>query len=213
MDPSAIVSWLYIIETPYAPSSIVSWEYIIIEDTVCPVDWVTWYDCAMFCNLLGAREGLHPYYDFSNIVRDGNNIISATIVENTGGLGWNGYRLPTVTEWVYCAKKGSESAIYSGSDIIDDVAWYIENSLSTYSTIDFPMFHPVGLKNSNVLGFKDMTGNVFEWLNENVEGNTKKIIIGGSFNSTHEQCEILYFETRFPSERAKNIGFRPVKTI
>ena len=67
----------------------------------------------------------------------------------------NGYRLLTEAEWEYCAR-GGEEHLYSGSDHLDDVAWYDENSGNKT--------HPVGEKKGNGFGLFDMNGNVFEWV-------------------------------------------------
>ncbi len=47
---------------------------------------------------------------------------------------------------------------YSGSNTIDDVAWYYDNS--GFNT------HEIGTKNTNQLGIHDMTGNVSEWCSD-----------------------------------------------
>ena len=64
------------------------------------------------------------------------------------------YRLPGEVEWEFAARGGNKSQgyIYAGSDDLDEVAWYSNNSESRPRPV-------AGLK-PNELGLYDMSGNV-----------------------------------------------------
>lgn len=72
------------------------------------------------------------------------------------------YRLPTEAEWEYVARGGQKMPsldnvsdfLYAGSNDLDEVGWYADNSSGTTK--------PVGQKAPNQLGIYDMTGNVWE---------------------------------------------------
>ena len=91
-----------------------------------PVEQVSWNDCQRFIQKLNQLTGKR-------------------------------FRLPTEAEWEYAARGGSKSRgyKYSGSNTIDDVAWYDGNSGNKT--------HPVRTKQPNELGLYDMSGNVDEW--------------------------------------------------
>ena len=66
------------------------------------------------------------------------------------------FRLPTEAEWEYASRGGNRSRgyKYAGGNVLDNVAWYENNSGNT---------HDVGQKSPNELGLYDMSGNVMEW--------------------------------------------------
>lgn len=69
----------------------------------------------------------------------------------------NGYCLPNEKEWEFAARGGvaTNGCAYSGSNTVDEVAWYSVNSGNEV--------HEVATKQANELRLTDMSGNVWEW--------------------------------------------------
>ena len=116
-----------------------------------------------------------------------------------------GFRLPTEIEWEWFARGGEIATqdgtfnyTYSGSDNIDEVAWYDKNSDN--------QTHDVGIKKPNQLGLYDCTGSVWEWCYDtNTSGyiseetsyiydtnQRKRRLRGGSWKEGFSSCNIFY---------------------
>lgn len=151
-----------------------------------PVDSVSWVDCQEFCRKLSELSGRN-------------------------------FCLPTEAEWEFAARGGNKSLnynYYSGSDNIDDVAWYYENSQGKT--------HPVGQKHPNELGLYDMSGNVWEWCSDwygnypseeqtNPQGATTgsfRMLCGGGWNYDAQYCRVSIRDYFSPGNRSYDLGFR-----
>jgi len=174
-----------------------------------PVTNISWYDAVMFCNKLSERDGLNLYYSIANPIYNGtigaSNIISAVVNENSG---YNGYRLPNIDEWQYAASGGKDetnSYMFSGSNTIDEVAWFLGNSSS--------MIQDVGLKKANKLGLYDMSGNAAEYTNTEIGTTAPQLVIkGGSFLQQDFECEIIGQLSGTKSDVSNSdVGFRVVR--
>lgn len=133
------------------------------------------------------------------------------------------YHLPTEAEWEYAAKGGTVGLAngggtqYAGSDNIDEVAWYDGNSGNK--------IHPVGGKKANALGLYDMSGNVYEWVEDDWHGDYKgapsngkawvdrirgsyRVYRGGSWYFGARYCRVLDRNLYSPMIRHGYLGFR-----
>ena len=152
-----------------------------------PVIHVSWHDAAAYCDWLNRKTG-------------------------------HKYRLPTEAEWEYAARGGQQTHKYkySGSNTIEDVAWYWDNANK--------LTHTVGTKQANELGLYDMTGNVLEWCNDwydsdyyqnspsrNPQGaasGTYRVLRGGAWDGVNLSSRVAVRVVSIPTGRNYNVGFR-----
>ncbi|MEJ6455251.1 SUMF1/EgtB/PvdO family nonheme iron enzyme [Fusobacterium nucleatum] len=176
------------------------------------VECVSWWDALEYCNKLSEKYNLEPVYDLSKKdegILKINQLGEETEYPDVADFSkTEGFRLPTELEWEWFAR-GGEVAIqdgtfdykYSGSDNIDEVAWYLKNSNGRT--------HDVGAKKVNQLGLYDCSGNVWEWCYDTIDkvsnnskfsyiykaydlNNKNRRLRGGSWNYYISNCSIFY---------------------
>jgi len=195
-----------------------------------PVYLANWYSAIKYCNLRSMAEELSPCYTISGYTDPANwgeipdfyNDVWDAVICNWNA---NGYRLPTEAEWEYAARGASNNPdyLYSGSDIIDAVAWYDGNN----SPWGSPLYgsKPVGTKAANALDIYDMSGNIWEWCwdwysssyyssspDSNptglASGGDYRVLRGGSWSDDAYYCRIAVRNNSSPYGISVSSGFR-----
>lgn len=107
-------------------------------------------------------------------------------------------RLPTEPEWEYACLAGSDGD-FAGTGSPDDVGWHGGNSGMES--------HPVGEKDANAWGLKDMHGNVWEWCMESFRAG-RHALHGGSFCNASNRCTSASRIVEVGKQRDCTYGFR-----
>lgn len=147
-----------------------------------------------------------------------NNLVTK-ITDTEGGQHKGKFALPTEAQWEYAARGGKywrENFTYSGSNHLDLVGWYDENSHQETK--------PVGLKMPNALDLYDMSGNVWEWCSDWYDSKTYsrkpqrdpigavkgsyRVLRGGSWYYYALRCRPTFRYYYTPTYSFNRLGFR-----
>src|SRR5262249_13242809 len=128
-----------------------------------PINNVTWYDAAKYCNMLSESEGI-PKDQWCYVPKDDGQYAEGMKMK-PNYLELTGYRLPHEAEWEYACRACSLTSRYFGNcdELVERYCWFDQNAGGKH--------HPGGELKPNDFGLFDMLGNVFEWCQEKKDAN------------------------------------------
>lgn len=181
-----------------------------------PVERVSWYQAALFCNKISNQLGFDTAYVYTS--RTGLDVLlGLSIRTNVRAV-----RLPTEAEWEYAARAGSTwDYFWSESIALDDL-----DSIGLYTNPYIGSTpNSINEHRPNAFGLYEVHGNVWEWTNDwyaplgsenqltnplGPSNGTIRSIRGGGFDSP---LTAKAFESRLgtaPEDTEPNIGFRVI---
>ncbi len=173
---------------------IMGWDFSYYACSNCPVNNISWMNVQLFITRLNEATGLE-------------------------------FRLPSEAQWEYAAKGGQKSQgyLFSGSNDIDQVAWFSENAKKKS--------HPVATKAANELGLYDMTGNLWEFCQDDMSRKAyqvdrgvdpvlvsnsdpravaMKVVRGGGYEFSADESQVFTRDGMTSNVRMPDVGFRLV---
>ena len=188
----------------------------------CPMNSVSWYDAAAYCNWLSKQEGLpEDQWCYGPNEKGDYDEGMKLILDDQNRTG---YRLPTEAEWEVTCRAGAATGYSYGEpgELLGKYGWYSANS--PYRT------QPVGRLKPNDLGLFDLHGNVWEWCqdrygnpkqekerniqtSEYINNKDPRLLRGGAFPLVPANVRSAIRNGDAPANRSFIVfGFRPART-
>ena len=192
-----------------------------------PVNSVTWYAAAAYCNWLSEQENIAAS-DWCYEAGDDGYAEGMRIKPNFAEL--RGYRLPTEAEWEFVCRDGTQTSRYFGETdrLLGAYAWYRKN-------LEKKSMQPVSALRPNGAGLFGLYGNAEEWCMDvfrfspvrysspdvfyvdtgqggKVSGDSSRVLRGGSFLDLATDMRSASRNNFRPDYGFSVVGFRVSRT-
>ena len=219
------------IESPVHTVTI-AYDFYMGKYEVTQAQWLAVMDSTPGGNTWDSGQGdTYPAYYVS--WDDAKNFITALNMHITNtGQGPATVRLPSEAEWEYACRAGTQTRFYFGDSLsVDDLCeddgirsqymWYCGNNSQDGSK-------PVGGKLANAFGLHDMSGNLWEWCEDDWHDDytgapstgsawidssrgSYRVLRGGDWFDLAQNCRSAYRLHQWPDYGNRAFGFRLVR--